>query len=81
MSNESNNNLNINHDNSNFEKASVIQKKSVSKQIIEETERNGHFNLRQRKKINYSVTRPDFYYESLSDSEYEEYNKKLYIKY
>lgn len=79
MSNESN--LIINHDIRNLEKASIKKKKIISHQITEETEINGHFNLRQRKKINYSVTRPDFYYESLSDSEYEEYNKKLYNNY
>ena len=75
MSNDSNNNLLIVNDACNLEKPS--ERKQISTgESVDEFERNNYFNLRKRKKINYSVTRPDFIYESLSDSEYEDFRKK-----
>lgn len=72
MSNESNTNLNITNDVTHMDKV-VEERKEIPTKENEETEKNAHFNLRKRKKINYSVTRPDFVYESLSDSEYEDH--------
>ena len=75
MSNDSNKNLNIVNNAMNFEKPNA-EKLPISTEISEELERNIRFNLRKKKKINYSITRPDFLYESLSDSEFEEYQNR-----
>ena len=75
MSNDSNNNATAINDVSNMEKP-LEGKKQPTEQLVEDKQRNGHFNLRKRRKINYSVTRPDFVYESLSDSDYEEQKTK-----
>jgi hypothetical protein len=77
MSNDSNNNPILTNDISNLEKP-YEGKKQTSHSELEDTKKNSHFNLRIRKKINYSVTRPDFVYESLSDSDYEEQRSKKY---
>lgn len=72
MSNDSNNHANLTNDASNLEKP-IEGRKQPSVTDLEDTHKNSHhFNLRKRKKINYSVTRPDFLYESYSDSDYEE---------
>lgn len=61
--------------NSNFENPS----RALSNLNEDSNQANSHFFLRKRKKINYSLTRPDFLYESLSDSDYEETHSKKYI--
>jgi hypothetical protein len=78
MSNDSNNNPIPTNDVSNLEKP-FEGKKHSSESEPEDKQKNSHFNLRKRKKINYSVTRPDFLYESLSDSDYEEQKSKKYL--
>ena len=72
MSNDSNNNLGNSNDIEKFEKPYDCRKFEPE----EESEINTAFNLRKRKKINYSVTRPDFIYESISDSDYDDSKMK-----